>query len=141
MSMPACQQRVLNHIEGALQASDPHLAAMYAIFTRLNAGAPVGAESLVRRRLPRRAAAVWAAVLVPLMFVIIAIGAQLGGSARGATGCGPAHSASRGVPLVSRASCAYNSPGAGSPKRHVKNTLERRVPCQSSSSGRTQRNC
>jgi hypothetical protein len=141
MSMPACQQRVLNHIEGALQASDPHLTAMYAIFTRLNTGEPVGAESPGRRPAPRRAATVWAAVLVPLMFVIIAIGAQLGSSTRGAASCGPGHAASRGAALVNRASCTYGSPPAGTARRYVGNTVERRVPCRLSSSGRTQRNC
>jgi hypothetical protein len=75
------------------------------------------------------------------MFVIIAIGAQLGGSARGATACGAAHAAGRGASLVSRTSCPYSSPGTDSLKRHVTNSVERRVPCQSSSSGMTQRNC
>lgn len=35
MSLPVGQQRVLDDIEGALQASEPRLASMYAIFTRL----------------------------------------------------------------------------------------------------------
>jgi Protein of unknown function (DUF3040) len=141
MSLPACQQRILHRIEDALQASDPHLVTMYSIFTRLNAGEPVSAESPARRPLPGRAAAVWAAVLVPLMFVILAIGVQLGGTARGATACAPGHAAARGAPLVSRASCTYGSPGTSSPGRRATNTVERRAPCQSSSSGRTQRNC
>ena len=38
MSLPACQQRVLDRMEGALRASDSHLASMYAIFGRLNTG-------------------------------------------------------------------------------------------------------
>ena len=147
MSLPACQQRVLNHIEGVLRASDPHLAAMYAIFARLNAGEPVGAESWARRRLPRRAAAVWAAVLVPLVFAMIVIGAQLSGTARGATTCGIPHSASRGAPLVSGTSCpgdkpaVSGKPAASSSGGDARNIVERRVPCQSSSSARTQRNC
>ena len=108
MSLPGCQRRVLDHIEGALQASDPHLAAMYAVFTRLNAGAaePVGAEPLTRRWPPHRRAAVFATVLVPVMFAIIVIGALLSGSARGATTCGVGPSASRGMPWVNRPSCA-----------------------------------
>jgi hypothetical protein len=35
MSLPVGQQRVLDGIEDALQASEPRLASMYAIFTRL----------------------------------------------------------------------------------------------------------
>jgi hypothetical protein len=35
MSLPVGQQRVLDDIEDALQASEPRLASMYAIFTRL----------------------------------------------------------------------------------------------------------
>jgi hypothetical protein len=35
MSLPVGQQRVLDDIEGALQAGEPRLASMYAIFTRL----------------------------------------------------------------------------------------------------------
>ena len=36
MSLPACQQRVLDRIETALQRREPRLAAMFAMFTRLN---------------------------------------------------------------------------------------------------------
>ena len=36
MSLPACQQRVLDTIEKALQRHEPHLTSMFAIFTRLH---------------------------------------------------------------------------------------------------------
>jgi hypothetical protein len=36
MSLPACQQRVLDRIEAALQRREPRLTAMFAMFTRLN---------------------------------------------------------------------------------------------------------
>jgi len=36
MSLPACQQRVLDRIESALQRREPRLTAMFAMFTRLN---------------------------------------------------------------------------------------------------------
>jgi hypothetical protein len=90
MSLPACQERTLSGIEGALKASEPHLASMFAIFARLNQGEPVGAEPLGRERLrwlrrPRTAAS--AIVLIPVMFAAIIAGALLGGSARGATSC------------------------------------------------------
>src|SRR6266571_5110339 len=42
MSLPACQQRALDRMEGALRASEPHLTSMYAVFARLNAGALLG---------------------------------------------------------------------------------------------------
>ena len=44
MSLPARQQRALDRMEGALRASEPHLASMYAIFGRLNAGEPIEDE-------------------------------------------------------------------------------------------------
>jgi hypothetical protein len=36
MGLPVRQRRVLEHIESSLQGSDPKLAALYAIFARLN---------------------------------------------------------------------------------------------------------
>ena len=51
MSLPACQQRALDRMEGALRASEPRLASMYTIFGRLNAGEPIGTERLTRSRL------------------------------------------------------------------------------------------
>lgn len=35
MSLPACQQRALDKIESTLQAREPRLASMFAIFARL----------------------------------------------------------------------------------------------------------
>jgi hypothetical protein len=103
MSLPACQERTLSGIEGALKASEPHLASMFAIFARLNQGEPVGAEPIERDRLrwlrPRTAGS--AIVLLPVMFAAIIAGALLGGNARGATIC-----AADGVSaLVHRPSC------------------------------------
>jgi hypothetical protein len=40
MSLPASQQRVLDEIGNGLRASEPRLAGMFAIFTRLNLGEP-----------------------------------------------------------------------------------------------------
>ena len=53
MTLPAAQQRVLDRMEGTLQASEPHLVSMFSIFTRLNADEPLGAEPLARPR-PQR---------------------------------------------------------------------------------------
>jgi len=50
MSLPACQQRKLDGIAESLRATEPKLAAMYAIFTRLCRNeAPPFREQLVAR--------------------------------------------------------------------------------------------
>ena len=69
MALPACQQRALDRIEGALRASEPQLASMYAIFGRLNAGEPIGMEQLARKRLRllQHGTAMYAIVLLPVM--------------------------------------------------------------------------
>ena len=107
MSLPACQQRVLDRMEGALRASEPHLTSMYAIFTRLNAEEPVGTERLVRKRLRwlQQGTALYAVVLLPVMFAAIIVGALLGGSARSATACEASYSVGGVSPLASRPSC------------------------------------
>lgn len=108
MSLPACQQRVLDRMEGALRASEPQLASMYAIFARLNAGEPVRAERLTRKRLrwAYPGTVMYAIVLVPVMFAAIVVAALLGGGARSATACEASYSAGGVSPLTSRPSCA-----------------------------------
>ena len=107
MSLPACQERALSSIEGALKASEPHLASMFAIFTRLNQDEPVGAEPLARGSLrwlrPRRALP--AIVLIPVMFAAVIVGALLSGSARGATTCDAGHPVGGASLLAHRPSC------------------------------------
>jgi hypothetical protein len=107
MSLPACQQRVLDRMEGALRASEPHLTSMYSIFTRLNADEPVGTERLVRKRLRllQQGTALYAIVLLPVMFAAIIVGALLGGSARSATACEASYSVGGVSPLTSRPTC------------------------------------
>ena len=105
MSLPACQQRALNRMEGALRASEPHLASMYAIFGRLNVGEPIGAEQLTRkRRWLQQGTAMYAIVLVPVMFAAIIVGALLGGS-RSTAACEAGYSVGGVSPLSSRPSC------------------------------------
>ena len=105
MSLPACQQRALDRMEGALRASEPHLASMYAIFGRLNTGEPIAAERLTRnrRRWLQQGTAMYAIVLVPVMFAAIIVGALLGGS-RGTTTCEAGYSVG-GVSPLNRPSC------------------------------------
>lgn len=52
MSLPACQQRILDTIAGTLQVRDPRLASMFAIFTKLSRQEPMpAAEALQVSRL------------------------------------------------------------------------------------------
>ncbi len=106
MALPACQERALDRIEGALRASEPQLASMYAIFGRLNAGEPIGTERLTRRRLRwlQPGTAMYAIVLVPVMFAAIIVGALLGGG-RSTAACEASYSVGGVSPLSSRPSC------------------------------------
>src|SRR6185437_16719688 len=107
MSLPACQQRALDRMEGALRASEPHLASMYTIFGRLNAGEPIGRERLTRRRQrwPQPGTTMYAIVLVPVMFAAIIVGALLGGGTRSAAACKASYSVGGVSPLTTRPAC------------------------------------
>ena len=107
MALPACQQRALDRMEGALRASEPQLASMYAIFGRLNAGEPIGMEQLARKRLRllQHGTAMYAIVLLPVMFAAIIVGALLGGGARNTAACEASYSVGGVSPLSSRPSC------------------------------------
>ncbi len=107
MSLPACQQRALDRMEGALRASEPRLASMYTIFGRLNAGEPIGAERLTRKRLRwlQPGTAMYAIVLVPVMFAAIIVGALLGGGTRSTAACEASYSVGGVSPLASRPTC------------------------------------
>ena len=107
MGLPACQQRVLDRMEDALRASEPHLTSMYTIFARLNTGEPIRAERLVRKRqrLLRQGTAMYAMVLIPVMFAAIIVGALLSGGARSANACEASYSAGGVSPLAGQPSC------------------------------------
>ena len=107
MSLPACQQRALDRMEGALRASEPRLASMYTIFGRLNAGEPIGTERLTRRRLRwlQPGTTMYAIVLVPVMFAAIIVGALLGGGSRSTAACEASYSVGGVSPLSGRPSC------------------------------------
>jgi hypothetical protein len=107
MSLPACQQRALDRMEGVLRASEPHLASMYTMFGRLNAGEPIGAEQLTRKRLRwlQPGTAMYAIVLVPVMFAAIIVGALLGGGTRSTAACEASYSVGGVSPLTSRPTC------------------------------------
>src|SRR6266702_8257538 len=111
MSLPACQQRALDRMEGALRASEPHLTSMYAVFARLNAGEPIGAERLARKRLRwlQPGTAMYAIVLIPVMFAAIIVGALLGGGARSAAACEASFSVGGVSPLTRHPSCMVSA--------------------------------
>ncbi len=108
MSLPARQQRVINQMDGALSASEPQLAAMFAVFAKLNEDQPVGAEPL-RRSLRRRwlapGNAMYAILLVPVTFIAVIVGAVLGGSARNTATCVIGYSAGGGAVALDRSTC------------------------------------
>ena len=110
MSLPADQQRILDHIDGTLLASEPHLGSMFYIFSRLNANEPVRAEPPFRPR-PRRArwlragTTVCAFVLVPVMFAMITIGALLSSRTHSVATCETGYSAGGLSPWTSRPWC------------------------------------
>src|ERR1700730_6506514 len=123
MSLPACQQRALEHLEGALRASEPKLASMYAIFAQLNAAEPIGTEQLARKRLWwfQPGTAMYAIVLIPVMFAAIIVGALLGGGARSATACEASYSVGGVSPLASRRSCVVSA------KTVAKNAVRKKI--------------
>ena len=50
MGLPASQRRILDRIENALRGSDPRLAALFSIFTRLNRDEDMPRVEQVRAR-------------------------------------------------------------------------------------------
>lgn len=131
MALPACQQRVLDRMEGALRASEPQLTSMYAIFARLNTGEPIGAEriSRQRRRWLRPGSAMYAVVLVPVMFAAIIVGALLGGGSRSVATCEAGYSVGGVSPLASRPSCPPAGPAAAAKAAMRKTALVTRRTC------------
>jgi len=84
MGLPARQRRILERIEGALRGSDPRLAALFSIFSRLNRDEEMPRIEQVRARVailmalvgrwfaaPRRAK-LRAALFFPVALAIVA---------------------------------------------------------------------
>jgi hypothetical protein len=142
MSLPRCQQRALDAMAAGLQATEPRLAAMFAMFARLatDEAAP-GREQLpptrwyvvvlgrlrallrVPRRRSRSGRAPRRRARRTLIFGQVAIAAVicavlLGLTSHAGPGCGrgqPAHVASRftGRATVPQVSCALSARGIG----------------------------
>lgn len=116
MSLPACQQRVLDRIEHSLHACDPRLRSMFAVFTKLTREEEMPRleeleprssprwgwlKRLKRRRRGRRTArGAWATgapgtrlhviVLIPIALLVLAPAAFLGHGAGSVRPSGPA---------------------------------------------------
>ena len=136
MSLPACQQRVLDHMESALRASEPKLTSMYAIFSQLNAGEPIGTEQLARKRMRwfQPGTAMYAIVLIPVMFAAIILGALLGGGARSTTACEASYSVGGVSPLTSRPSCPVSDKPKAGVRKAISTTI--RLACTATSPAR-----
>jgi hypothetical protein len=107
MSLPARQRCVIDNMEIALRAGDPRLASMFAIFDRLHADEPVEPERLAPRgwlRWPRPGSAMYAVVVIPVVFAMIAVGALFGGG-RNARTCEAGYPLISSSPLVNRPVC------------------------------------
>jgi hypothetical protein len=119
MSLPARQQRVLDGIEGALRASEPHMAAMFAMFAQLTRDdGPATAERLRVSRM-RAVTQLRGLALIPVMVAMLIVGVVLGGSGRGSAGCATgriAGSTLTGAEARIRAVCGTRSQPAGSAK-------------------------
>jgi hypothetical protein len=117
VSLPASQQRVLDRTENRLRAGEPHLASMFGIFARLNAGEPVSTERLAAGQRWRRppGAALYAVAIFPLIFGLVIIGALLSGGAHGTGTCDVGYSIGGGTVPAGRSQCQTDSqPASGS---------------------------
>jgi hypothetical protein len=122
MSLPAAQQRVLDGIEGALRASEPRLTSMYTIFAQLNVSEPVATERLMpKRRWIQQGTAMYAIVLVPVLFAAVIVGALLGSGARSANACEAGYSLGGVSPLATKPSCPV--PGAAAVAKNAMNAM------------------
>jgi hypothetical protein len=93
MSLSARQQRMLDSIERVLQANEPKMASMFAIFTRLtkDEGPAMTERGCSRNRVrglwlaPSRT--LGAFVVLPVALAMLIAGLMLGGPARGSAAC------------------------------------------------------
>jgi Protein of unknown function (DUF3040) len=73
MSLSRRQQRLLNQIDEAVSRSDPRLAGMLAVFTRLTAGEPMPCREQLRTLVGWiRAALVLAATAITTLIIVAA---------------------------------------------------------------------
>jgi Protein of unknown function (DUF3040) len=122
MGLPAHQRRILERIENALRGSDPRLAALFSIFTRLNRDEEMPRAEQVRARAaiimtrlgyrlaslrrwfgaPGRAR-VRAAVFFPIALAIVASAVLVGAGFPSSNRCATPQRTTRAVPSSARA--------------------------------------
>jgi len=73
MSLPTRQQQALDKIELALQAADPRLKAMFAIFTRLTSRDAMPTTEAIAAKLPRPMMAISILVVTVLGAVLLSV--------------------------------------------------------------------
>jgi hypothetical protein len=119
MGLPAGQQRVLNAIEDALQASEPRLESMYAIFARLTRSEGGPDREQIRapgwRARPGWQALAQALLISPLVAALAVLGLLVGMSATGGrVTCGSGSAASAAVTRAPGSGCPAQAghPGA-----------------------------
>jgi len=136
MSMPTHQERILGRTADSLHASVPHLASMFAIFTRLARDEDMPRlealdasslpfwgwlQRLTRLRRNRRSARgagaacasgarLRAILLVPIMLAALAPAIFLGLGGRSVSGCGPAARPQYTGPALSRPRACLSVP-------------------------------
>jgi hypothetical protein len=122
MGLPASQRRILERIENALRGSDPRLAALFSIFTRLNRDEEMPRAEQVRARaaiimtrLGRRLALVcrWfgtpararlrTALFFPIALAIVASAVVVGAGFPSSNRCATPQRTTRAVPSSARA--------------------------------------
>jgi hypothetical protein len=86
MTLPYRQERLLRRTDRALSASDPHLAAMLSIFTRITLAERLPAREQLRSRLTWA----WSVLLWPVSAAAFLVVFVAGGGARAATACSAA---------------------------------------------------
>ena len=97
MSLSACQQRTLTAMDCALEATEPRLSAMFAMFARLTWSEPICAEQLSRRRPSQSRPDRWLMLFPSLTVFALVVGLIVSQVISPAPGCGPAVTASPGA--------------------------------------------
>jgi hypothetical protein len=90
MGLPACQQRTLAVMEYALEATEPRLSAMFAMFAHLAKSEPIHAERLSRRRPSRLRSGPWLMLIPVLTGIALVAGLIVSQVTSPAPGCAPA---------------------------------------------------
>jgi hypothetical protein len=90
MSLPACQQRTLTIMDYALEATEPRLSAMFAMFAHLAKSEPIRAEQLSRRRPIRLRSGRWPMLFPALTGIALVVGLIVSQVTSPAPGCASA---------------------------------------------------